>query len=143
MYAAFRSRSCASAVLTTGQLTALTSLASSGKGFAYRVMVPGQVITDQIWLGSVIRGAEDSAAPELLAFLTGREAQQGLSSQGLYPALSGLTLYFSGAEGAIEAAAARSLTAVNAYVSPADVCAAGWQVYTGQTGLSEALLPLM
>ena len=143
VYAAFRSRSCASAVLTTGQLTALTSLASSGKGFAYRVMVPGQVITDQIWLGSVIRGAEDSAAPELLAFLTGREAQQGLSSQGLYPALSGLTLYFSGAEGAIEAAAARSLTAVNAYVSPADVCAAGWQVYTGQTGLSEALLPLL
>ena len=143
VYAAFRSRSCASAVLTTGQLTALASLASSGKGFAYRTMVPGQVITDQVWLGSVIHGAEDSAAPELLAFLTSREAQQRLSGQGLYPALAELTLYFSGAEGTIEAAAARSLTAVNAYVSPSEVRAAGWQAYTGQTGLSEALLPLL
>ncbi|MGN0972411.1 MAG: hypothetical protein ACI4OY_10670, partial [Aristaeellaceae bacterium] len=118
VYAAFRSRGCATAVLTTGQLTALASLTSAGKGFAYRVMAPGQIITDQVWLGSVIRGAEASAAPSLLAFLTGREAQQRLSSQGLHAALSGLTLYFSGAEGEIDAAAARSLTAVNAYIPP-------------------------
>ena len=143
VYASFRSRGCASAVLTTGQLTALASLTAAGKGFAYRTMVPAEIITDQVWLGSVVRGAEDSAAPELLAFLTSREAQQGLSVQGLYPALAGLTLYHTGAAEEVEAAAARSLTAVNAYVSSADVCAAGWQVYTGQAGLSEALLPLL
>ena len=43
----------------------------------------------------------------------------------------------------VEAAAARSLTAVNAYVPLSEVRAAAWQVYTGQTGLSEALLPLL
>ncbi|MGN1019242.1 MAG: hypothetical protein ACI4O7_02620 [Aristaeellaceae bacterium] len=143
VYAAFRGRSCASAVLTTGQLTALSSLASAGKGFAFRTMAPSQVITDQVWLGSVVRGAEESAAPALLAYLTGREAQQRLSAQGLYPAREGLSLYPSGAQGEIETAAARSLTAVNAYVPPEDVCAAAWQVYTGQAGLSDALLPLL
>ena len=143
VYAAFRGRGCASAVLTTGQLTALSSLAASGRGFAFRVMTPSEIITDQVWLGSVIRGAEGSPAPELLAFLTGRDAQRALAAQGLYPAIAGPALYGSGTAGEIEAAAARSLTAVNAYVSPADVCAAAWQVYTGRTGLSEALLPLL
>ena len=143
VYASFRRRECASAVLTTGQLTALASLTAAGKGFAYRAMLPSGVITDQVWLGSVIRGAEDSAASELLAFLVGREAQQALASQGLYPALAGLTLYASGTEGEVEAAAARSLTAVNAYVPLSEVRVAAWQVYTGQTGLSEALLPLL
>ncbi|MGN0746727.1 MAG: hypothetical protein ACI4ML_08640 [Aristaeellaceae bacterium] len=143
VYAAFRSRSCATAVLTTGQVTALASLTSAGKGFAYRTMVPSEIITDQVWLGSVVRGAEASAAPSLLAFLTSREAQQGLASQGLHAVLAGLTLYFSGVDGEMEAAASRSLTAVNAYISPDEVCAAAWQVYTGQAGLSEALLPLL
>ena len=40
VYSRFRSRRCASAVLTTGQLTAFASLTSAGKGFSHRVMVP-------------------------------------------------------------------------------------------------------
>ncbi|MGN0779615.1 MAG: hypothetical protein ACI4MJ_10735 [Aristaeellaceae bacterium] len=143
VYAAFRSRQCASAVLTTGQLTALASLTAAGKGFPYRTMVPDEVITDQVWLGSVVQGAENSAAPELLAFLLGDDAQQSLSGQGLYSARQGVKLYYADTAGQVEAAAARSLTAINAYVPSEDVCTAAWQVYTGQEGFNSALLPLL
>lgn len=142
-YASFRSRRCATAMLTTGQVTAFASLTAAGKGFACRTMVPTEIITDQVWLGSIVQGAEDSAAGLLLRFLTGDDAQSALTGQSLHTALEGRRLYFSGVEAEVESAAARSLTALNAYVPAADAQAAAWQAYIGQTGISEALLPLL
>lgn len=143
VYTRFRSRQCASAVLTTGQLIAFDALTVSGKGFACRTLVPAEIITDQVLMASMVKGAKNTSAAELLAFLTGTEAQQALISQGLHTARSDLILYSAGVEGQVEASARRSLTAINAYVPTENVSTSAWQVYNRQTGLSEALLPLL
>lgn len=142
VYNGFLSRKYASALLTTGQLTALTALTAAGKGVPFRVLAPEEVITDQVWFGSVVEGASSEAA-SLLAFLTGAEAQQALTKQGLHTVRDDLRLYAAGTEAQVESAAARALTAINAYVPAEDVQAAAWQVFTGREDFSGGLLPLL
>ena len=142
VYSGFLARKYASALLTTGQLTALSALTSAGSGFPFRALVPSEIITDQVWFGSVVEGASNEAA-SLLAYLTGTEAQRALGKQGLHTVRDDLRLYAAGPEAQVEASAARSLSVLNAYVSPADVQAAAWQVFSGREELSGALLPLM
>lgn len=142
VYARFRARQCASAMLTTGQVTAFSALTSAGKGFPFRTMVPGRIITDQVLLGSVVRGHEDSAAAALLSFLTGASAQQALPDQSLHTVRTDMTLYLSGVEAQVESAARRSLCTVNAYHTTERVSAAAYQVCTGQLPLEDALQSL-
>lgn len=129
-------------MLTTGQVTALSALTAAGKGFPFRTMVPDVIITDQVLLGSIVRGSEDSAAAALLAFLTGTSAQQALSAQSLHTVRHDLSLYPSGVEAQVTSAARRALIPLNAYHSPADAAATAHRVYTGQADLSSALAPL-
>jgi len=136
VYRQFQARQSPAALLTTGQITALQSV------FPFRVMTPGEVITDQVWLASVFPKADESAA-DLLAYLTSAECQKKLTQQGLYTAREDLRLYATGTEGLMEAAAARALTAINAYIPAVDVETAAWQYIHDQVGLSEALLPLL
>ncbi|MCH5287858.1 MAG: hypothetical protein J1E43_10575 [Christensenellaceae bacterium] len=142
VYSGFLARKYASALLTTGQLTALTSLTASGSGFPFRVLAPREVITDQVWFGSVVEGASGEAA-SLLAYLTGTEAQRALTKQGLHTVREDLRLYAVGPEAQVETAAGRSLTAINAYIPATDVQAAAWQVFTGREDISGGLLPLL
>ena len=142
VYSGFLARKYASALLTTGQLTALTALTSAGSGFPFRVLAPSEVITDQVWFGSVVEGASGEAAA-LLAWLTGAQAQQALSQQGLHTVRDDLRLYAIGPEAQVETAAARSLTALNAYVPTSDVQSAAWQAFSGREDLSGAMLPLL
>ena len=141
-YRRFLARQASSAMLTTGQVTALEGVAASGKGFAYRVLTPSEVITDQVWLGSLFPGAGAEAA-SLLAHLISPAAQKRLASQGLYTVREDLKLYASGVPGLMERAAARSLTAISAYIDPDEVNIAAWQVLSGREGLSAALMPLL
>lgn len=136
VYRQFQARQTPAALLTTGQITALNGV------FPFRVLTPSEVITDQVWLASIFPGADESAA-SLLACLTSAECQRRLSQQGLYTVREDLRLYATGTGGQMEAAAARALTAINAYVPAEDVEAAAWQYIHGQSGLSEALLPLL
>lgn len=142
VYSGFLARKYAAALLTTGQLTALTSLTAAGNGFPFRVLTPQEIITDQVWFGSVVEGASSEAA-SLLAWLTGPEAQQALTKQGLHTVRDDLRLYAAGTQAQIETAAARSMTAINAYVPAADVQSAAWQVFSGREDLSGGLLPLL
>ncbi len=142
VYRRFQARQCPTCLLTTGQITAQNALVAAGKASAFRTMAPGEVITDLVWLGSVVKGGSDQAAA-LLAFLTATDSQQALSSQGLHTVREDMRLYYAGVEGEVETAAARALTAVNAYLTPQTIADAAWQVYQGQTGLGNALLPLL
>ena len=142
VYSGFLSRKYASALLTTGQLTAFSALTSAGSGFPFRVLSPSEVITDQVWFGSVVEGASGEAAA-LLAWLTGAQAQQALSQQGLHTVRDDLRLYAIGPEAQVETAAARSLTALNAYIPASDVQSAAWRAFSGREDLSGALLPLL
>lgn len=148
VYSAFRSRGCASAMLTTGQVTALQALCSAGKGFPFRTIVPEEIITDQVWLGSVVRPGEASrgqteAAAALLAWLTAEEAQRALSQQELHTVRSDLRLYAADVPAQVEAAAARSLSAISAYAGREDVAAAAWQAFQQAGRMENALLPLL
>ena len=142
VYAAYRNRQCATAMLTTGQMAAFAAMCSSGSGFPYRVMTPEEVITDQVWLGSVTPEASPQAAL-LLAFLTSPEAQRALTAQELHTARRDLLLYADGLPGRMEQAGQNNLAAVNAYLSREDVQSAAWQYFQGDLTLDEALLPLM
>ena len=142
VYRRFLSRQTSAALLTTGQLTALESLAASGKGPAYRVITPSEVITDQVWLGSLLSGAGEDAA-SLLASLIAPAAQRRLASQGLYTVRDDLKLYAAGIPDLMERAAARSLTSISAYIDPQEVDSAAWRVLSGLEGLSAALMPLL
>ncbi len=142
VFAAFKARRCATALLTTGQLTALTAQASAGGGFPFRVIAPEEIITDQVWLGSVLPDADDTAAT-LLSWLITADAQRALREQGLYAVRDDLRLYAAGHEASIERAAARSLVVVNAYLSQADVAARARQVFQGTVSINEALPPLL
>lgn len=136
VYQRFRARQAPAALLTTGQITALQGQ------FPFRVLTPEEIITDQVFMASLFPGADESAA-ELLAFLISPDRQRRLSQQGLYTVREDLRLYASGTEALMEAASARALTVINAYISPEDVQAAAWQYYHGQQGLSTALTPLL
>ena len=132
----FQAKQASSALLTTGQVTAL------GSTTPLRIMTPGQVITDQVFFASVFPGASNSAA-RLLTYLTSTEAQRKLSGQGLHTVRDDLRLYVSGTEALIETAASRSLAAINAYGNAADTEAAAWQFFHGRITLDDALLPLL
>ena len=129
-------------MLTTGQATALTSLVSSGKGFPFRIIVPGEVVTDQVWMASVTADAPPEAAA-LLSFLTEREAQQALTSQALHTVRDDLTLYTAGFSAEVEQAGQRTLSVINAYLSAQQAHDAAWQALQGTPGFSEALPPLL
>ena len=135
VFAVYRAGKCATAMLTTGQVMALTER-------PFRAMTAEKVITDQVWLGSITSGAPKEAA-QLLAHLTAQAAQEALSAQGLHTVRSDLSLYTAGVPSRVEMAARRSLTAVNAYVAAADVESAAWQYFQGTKSLDDALLPLL
>lgn len=142
VYAAFQRRQCATAMLTTGQETALSALVSGGGGFPFRTMVADEIITDQVWLASVTSDAPKEAAL-LLSHLTASEAQKALSTQGLHTVRDDLTLYAAGTSARVEQSARLSLTAISAYLDRAQVQSAAWQFFQGMIGKSEALLPLL
>lgn len=142
VYAAFQKRQCATAMLTTGQATAFSSLTSSGSGFPFRIMTAEEVITDQVWLAGVTADAPKEAAL-LLSHLASADAQKALSAQGLQTVRSDLTLYTAGMSARVEQAAHRSLSAISAFADMEAVRSAAWQVFQGRMTLSEALLPLM
>lgn len=142
VYAAFQKRQCATAMLTTGQVTAFEGIVSGGGGFPFRVMTAEEVITDQVWLASITPDAPKEAA-WLLAHLTSAEAQTALSSQGLFTVRRDMTLYASGMPAKVERAGRSSLAAINAYIPAADVLPAAWQFFQGTSTLDEALLPLL
>ena len=136
VYQQFRARKAPAALLTTGQITALQG------AFPFRVITPSEIITDQVFMASLFPGADESAAG-LLAWLVSPECQRKLSAQGLYTAREDLRLYATGTEALMETAAARCITAINAYLSPEEVQSAAWQYFNGQQGLSTALAPLL
>lgn len=142
VYRLFRSQQCATAMLTSGQVTALEGLAAAGKGPAFRVMAPEEIVTDLILLGSVTPDAPAEAAL-LLAHLVSRPAQEALSAQSLHTVRDDLTLYAAGDSAAIERSGVRSLSAINAYLPPQQVQQAAWQAFQGTLSFTEALLPLM
>lgn len=142
VYALFRRGGVATAMLTTGQITALNELAANGQAQPFRVMLGDEIITDQVWLASVTPDAPKEAA-HLLAFLTGEKAQRALAAQGLYPARQDLLLYPSGVGARIENAALHRLTAINAYLAVEDVSSAAWQVWQGALTPQQALPPLV
>ncbi len=126
VYRRFQAQQCASAMLTTGQVVAFSSLVSSGKGFAFRVLTPATVSTDQVLLGSLNVAASEQAA-ELLSFLIGRSAQEALRSQGLFSVRRDLALYATGWAMEMEQAARRSLTMPNAFQPQEQVAQQTWQ----------------
>ena len=142
VYADWQARRCASAMLTTGQATAFTSLVSGGKGFPFRILVPEEIVTDQVWLASLTADAPPEAA-SLLAFLTGRDAQEALAAQGLHTVRDDMRLYAAGFSAQVEQAAGTGLSAVNAYLPAGDVHSAAWQSLQGTLEFTSALLPLM
>lgn len=141
-YRAFIARGCASALLTTGQHTAFSGLTAAGKGFPVRIMAPDEVITDQVQLAGLCHGASDEAAA-LLVHLTSPDCQRLLTGQGLHTTREDLRLYVSGVEAGVEQAAARSLTALNAFIPAEEAEAAAWRVWQGSEDLSAALVPLI
>lgn len=142
VYNAFRQRQCATAMLTTGQITALNALWGAGSGFAFRVMTADEVITDQVWLAGIPEGACVAAAL-LLSHLTAPAAQEALRQQELHTVRADLTLYADGVAARVERAARRSLAAVNAFLPAQTVSDAAWQFLQGRRTLEEALLPLL
>lgn len=142
VYAAFRSRACATAVLTTGQATAFSALTSAGKGFPFRIMVPDQIVTDQVWLAGVTQEASP-AAEVLLRFLTSVPAQSALASQGLHTVRDDLRLYSVDFSAETEAASHRQLSVINAFLPAGDVHGAAWQTFQGSVSITSALPPLL
>lgn len=142
VYAAFQRRQCATAMLTTGQTTAFSGIVSSGSDVPFRVMAAEEVITDQVWLGSITPDAPREAAL-LLSHLASAEAQKALSAQGLHTVRRDLTLYAAGLSAQVEQAAKAGLSAISAYIPQEEVHSAAWQFFTGRMNLDEALLPLM
>lgn len=138
VYQAFRGRKCASALVTTGQVTALESAAATGRAFAFRTMVPEEIITDQVWLA----GAGSDRGGELIGALMSRESQRALAEQGLYGVDGQQALYTSGFGAQVEAAARRGLTAINAFIGAEKAAQAAWQAWQGSVSVAEALRDL-
>lgn len=142
VYTLFRKRGTATAVLTTGQVIALESTLTAGQGFPFRVIVPDEIVTDQVWFAGITADAPPEAAA-LLAFLTSPGAQQALSVQGLHTVRDDLTLYAAGTPAQVEQSGRRAISAVNAFHPLGDVASAAWQAFQGTRGFSEALVPLL
>ena len=142
VYEAFQRRQCASAMLTTGQIAAFSGIVSGGGGFPFRVMIPEEIFTDQVWLASVTADAPPEAAL-LLSFLVSPSAQKELPAQALHTVRRDLTLYATGISAGVEKAGHDALTAINAYISAEEVRSAAWQFFHSRLSLDEALLPLM
>lgn len=142
VYDAFRARKCATAMLTTGQATALTSLAASGSGFPFRIMTPDGIVTDQVWFAGLTEEAPE-AARQLLAFLTVPDAQQALAAQGLHTVRDDLTLYAAGFSREVELTGKKQLCAINAFLSAAAVDALAWQAFQGTLAYADAVAGLL
>lgn len=142
VFAAFQSHRCATAMLTTGQATALMSALSAGKGFPCRFIIPDTIITDQLWLASLTPDASEDAA-RLVAFLLTEEAQSELYSQGLYTVRDDLRLYAAGFPASVEVAAQQGLQAVNAYLPRTEAAAIAWQAFQGARSFADALASLV
>lgn len=128
------------AMLTTGQATALDGRIATGQMPVCRYLMPASVITDQIWLASLTRHADDAAVP-LLSWLISPDAQRCLGSQGLQPACAALRLYAGGWQGQI-ASAGRTMTAVNAYRPAETTAQLAWQALQSGISLQDALRTL-
>lgn len=137
VYTRYLAGQCASAVLTTGQVTALAGAVSSGKARPYRLLLPQSIVTDQVWLAS-LTGKASGAAADLLAWLISAEAQQLLTDQQLQPAREGTRLYAADWPAHIANAALHAFTAVNAYLPRSQSQQISWQVLQGQLNLAEA-----
>lgn len=142
VYSAFQHRQCATALLTTGQAAAFYSLTSSGSGFAHRIMVPEEIITDQVLLASITADAPEEAAL-LLSHLASAEAQKTLASQSLHTVRNDLILYTAGTPAKVEQAGKAALSAINAYVPTEQAHQAAWSFFQRQLSIDDALLPLM
>ncbi len=142
VYEGFRRRAWATAMLTTGQVTALNSALMAGSGFPFRVMTPQYIVTDQVLLASLTPDAPEEAA-RLLTFLTSIAAQEALAAQGLFTVRNDLSLYVSGTYAEVEAASRQGLAALNAFLSPQEAESAAWRVWQGTASFDEALLPLL
>lgn len=142
VYAAFRARQCATAMLTTGQATAFSALTAAGQGFPFRIIVPDTLVTDQVWMAGLTRDAPPLAG-ELLAFLTAPDAQLALTAQGLHTVRDDLTLYAAGTSRQVEQAAARGIHAINAYLPASAAQEAAWRVFQGALTLTEVLASLL
>lgn len=126
VYSRFWARKCATAMLTTGQVVAFSSLVSSGHGFPFRIMTPNTIETEQVLFASLTAERSD-AAGELLSFLLGRSAQEQLRSQGLFSVRTDLALYASGWAAQVEQAATRSLQVPDAFLSSEEARQQAWR----------------
>ena len=138
VYAAFRERRCATAMLTTGQITAFSALVSAGRGFPFRAIVPERVTTDQLLMAGLTANAPAQAA-ELLRFLVDVQAQQALTAQELHTVRDDLTLYAAGVPATVEQAGQRELCATNAFLPVQQAHALAWQVFQGTAPLPTAV----
>lgn len=137
VYTRYLAGQCATAVLTTGQATALESAILNGKAPACRIMTPQSIVTDQVWLGSITQHASNTAV-DLLAWLVSQEAQALLTAQQLQPVRAHTRLYADGWPAEIANAAQHSLTIVNAYQPKALSQQLGHQVLHAQLSVDDA-----
>ncbi len=89
-YGDFTGRRAMALLGTQRDLRRFSALCEAGKGFPFRVEAPKQAFTDQLLFAGVVRAGERSDATmalcaALLRHLTGGEAQQALTAQGLFP----------------------------------------------------------
>lgn len=140
VYAAFRNRQAAAALLTTGQLTAFEGLQRAGRGFPVRALVPDAVVTDQVWYAGLCNA--DGDARTLLAFLISDASQTALRDQGLYSVCLDRALYATGVPAQIECAARRSMTAVNAFIPKEVIAQLAWQALDDPASAKDALTQL-
>ncbi|MBR4080992.1 MAG: hypothetical protein IKK21_04335 [Clostridia bacterium] len=138
VYDAFLQQKTASALLTTGHVAALESLQRAGRSFPCRILTPEEIITDQVWMAGLTGSSSTAAA--LIAYLTGEDAQRGLTEQSLHGIDLSHPMYFDGVPALMEAAARRSLTVINAFHARETVSRAAWQAFLGDT---DALPPLL
>lgn len=138
VYDAFLRQKTASALLTTGQVAALDALQRAGRGFPCRILTPEAIITDQVWMAGLT--GDTPAALELIAHLTGEDAQRALTSQSLHGIDLSRPLYFDGVPALMEAAARRSLTVINAFHARETVSRAAWQAFCGDEDALPSLL---
>lgn len=141
VYDAFRQHHAATAMLTTGQIAAFSSLVSAGKGFPFRTIAPETIVTDQVLMAALTADAPEEAE-ELLRFLTGQSAQQALTAQSLHTVRDDMTLYAAGLPREVEESARRSLTAVNAFLPASRLHEIAWQAFQGTLTMPEALSAL-
>ena len=139
-YQAFAAGRAGSALLTTGQITALEALQQLGRGVPFRVMVPDIIVTDQVWMAGLCRESPMGAA--FLQHLASDGCQQALNAQGLHavrrdvPGGAGHTAL------AVDESARRGFIAMNAFLPRETAAQTAWQLFQGILSLPEGL-PLL